>query len=147
MKDDVQNLFAEIGEAGCYALCLCSVAEEYFQRNDRAFELDVHKAIQLGIEKKCIYYNHNDKNDNDNMYVNYPELFLFYLTGKHWSVTKVDSSYAIKSDNEFLVDRYERIKTGAVIGHFERKNFKPIKNSLTVQYGKLVSRRLCKVND
>ena len=147
MFDDVQTFFAEVGEAGCYALCLCSVAEEYMQRSDRTFQLDVLRAIKKGVDNHCIHYNYNDKNDNDNMWVSCPETFLYYLTGKHWSVTKVDASYTVKSDKEFLIDRYERVKTGATIGHFERKNFIPYKNSLTVQYGKLVSRRLCKVND
>ena len=138
MKDGIQTLLQEAGESGCYAICLVKVAEKFKKK-----EFDLMKSIQLGIDKKCILYNRNDRNDNDNFFVCNPATFLYYLTGVHWSCEKKDYPYTAKK-GEFLIERWERNKTGVITGHFEMSDFHPIENSLTVKYGRLVSYRVLK---
>lgn len=136
LQDDIQTFLSEIGESGCYVLCLCEIASRYLGK-----KVDVEKCVRLGIEKKCIYYNPDDKNDNDNMYVSNPENFLYYLTGKKWTVVKGDYPY-IRNAKEYVVNRWERRVTGITYGHFDMDDFHPIKNSNTVKYGKIASVRV-----
>ena len=142
MFNDIQTFLAEAGEAGCYALCLINVAEEFTGNS-----VNIVEALKSGIDKGCISYNWNDKNDNDNFYVNNPATFLYYLTGKHWTVEHVSADYVKKNEKQFLIERWERVKTGTTIGHFQRENFEPITDSLTVKYGTIKSKRLCTVTN
>jgi hypothetical protein len=138
MTDGIQTFLSEAGESGCYAICLVKVAEKYKKK-----ELDLIKSLELGIEKRCILYNKKDRNDNDNFYVINPATFLFYLTGKHWNCRKENYPYTAKR-GEYIIERWERNKTGVITGHFDMQDFHPIENSLTVQYGKIVSYRVLK---
>jgi hypothetical protein len=40
------------------------------------------------------------------------------------------------------VDRWERVRTGAVTGHFRLPDWDSLHDSQTVKYGKIVSRRV-----
>lgn len=140
----IQTFLAEAGENACYTLCLIDVALEYFQAHKIDKELDIVSEIKTAVQKKYISYNWTDKNDNNNFYVQYPALFLEQLTGKKW-IVRHDIAFYKPEKNEYVINRYERQKTGYVTGHFEREDFKPICDSLTVRYGQLKSTRVCKV--
>lgn len=138
MKAGVQTLFSEAGEAACLAFCYTDVAQEYLKR-----ELDPCSSLYAGIEFKFIKYNEKDANDNDNFYVDDPEGFLEYLTGIPWEVRKETPDY-IPRPGDYVIRRFERIKTGATIAHFNRPLFDSLTDSATVRYGKLASYRICR---
>lgn len=138
MRNDIQAFLAEAGEAGCYAICLINVAEEFLVK-----EIDVSEGLLLGVDTGSIYYNAADKEDSNNFFVDSPEKFLESMTNTKWSVVKRPADY-VALPNEFVINRWERIKTGAVIGHFDRDNFHPLKHSVTVERGSIVSKRVCK---
>lgn len=141
IENDIQTFLKEAGEAGCYSLCLISVASEYLKK-----KIDVVEALKVGIEKGCIHYNELDPNDDDNFYVNYPARFLELMTGRHWEVRKGEPIHKANK-NEFIINRWERVKTGSVIAHFDREDFHPISKSLTVKNGTIKSTRICIVKD
>ena len=149
LQDGIQNFCQEIGEAACYALCLLSVAEEYNAKNQPAREFDFLKLLQKaasGTGADCIiYYNKKDLNDNNNFFVQHPDKLLFLATGKNWVVSKELNTAFKPSSKEFVIKYYERKKTGATIGHFDRDTFHPWEDSVTVKYGQLKSLRVCKV--
>jgi hypothetical protein len=63
------------------------------------------------------------------------------FTGGRWSVEKTGPEYR-PSPGEYVVDYWERTKTGAVIGHFRLPDWDSLHDSMTVRYGKIVSKRV-----
>jgi len=145
MKPGIQTLFAEAGEAACYALSGGDVADEYLQKHGRP-GVDPCQALLVGIDKKRIYYNPNDENDEKNFYVDNMAGFLEDLTGVRWEVTKAAPD-AVIPPGSYVIERWERVKTGAVLGHFARtkapRPFNSLTRSLCVERGTLVSLRIC----
>ncbi|MBQ1592880.1 MAG: hypothetical protein II077_12670 [Treponema sp.] len=144
LRNGIQQFMGEAHEAACCALCLIDVAQEYRDAHGQG-SIDVMEALYKACDKGYIYLNWKNLNDNDNFYVQYPALFLEQMTGKKWDYRHEGATYQPKK-GEYLIQRYERKKTGYTIGHFQRDGlFEPIEGSLTVQYGKLVSTRVCRV--
>jgi hypothetical protein len=56
-------------------------------------------------------------------------------------VEKTGPNYT-PAKGEYVVDRWERVKTGAVIGHFRLPDWDSLYDSMTVRYGKIVSKRV-----
>ncbi len=145
LRNGIQQFMGAIGGAGCYALCLVDVAMEFAAENGSPCYPDIIANLYAGCDLGFIYFNKDDPVDDGNMYVKDPAAFLSLLTGKAWQVRKeYDLSYVPKA-GEYVIKRYERTATGRTIGHFERDEFHPIRNSLTVMQGKPVSLRICKV--
>lgn len=143
LRNGIQQFLGEINQSGCYALCLIDVAAEY-----NCKIIDVVQSIYDGCDKGYIYFNPDNLDDNNNMYVKNPAKFLEMLTGVKWCDPKkitINPAEYTPGPGEYIIQYYERVKTGAVVGHFERDYFKPIRNSLTVKYGKLHSLRVLKV--
>jgi hypothetical protein len=139
MKPGIQTVLQEAGEAACYALCLGDVAQEHL-----GCELTACTVLDAAIEGKYVHYDPNNSDDNDNFYVEYPAGLLGALTGEVWDVRKESADYTALP-GEYVIERWERVKTGAVIGHFKRPNWNSLVRSATVEFGKLVSLRICKV--
>ena len=137
MRQGIQTFFSEAGEAACYGFALGNVAEEYLKS-----EIDPDRALMAGIEEGFIHYSWDNPDDSDNFYVDHPEGFLKYLTGRKWTVRKEGPDYQPKP-GEYLIQRYERTQTGQVIGHFRRPNWDSLVNSVTVRCGQIVSTRVC----
>jgi hypothetical protein len=137
MKQGMQTFFSEAGEAACYALALVNVAEEYL-----GHEIDADAALLAGIDKGYIHYSWGNPDDNDNFFVGNPAGLLGDLTGRPWTVRKEAANYSPRP-REFIIDRWERVKTGAVIGHFRRPQWDSLVNSVTVRCGTIVSLRVC----
>jgi len=129
MKPGIQSFLYDVGTDGCYALCILQLANASPDRLEEA------------INKRFIKFNYNDYNDNDNMYVMAPAEMLTWLTGKKWTLTKEAANYQVKP-SELVVERWERVKTGATIGHFRLPTWDPISDSVTVRLGTLVSKRV-----
>lgn len=136
MKNGIQTFFAEAGEAACYALSIIEIAIRFTGKN-----LDPVKSLELGIGSGCILYNWDDPSDPDNFYVKMPDKFLSILTGKRWSVEKVHASY-VSRNGEYAVDRWELAATGALMAHFNLRDWDSLLFSKTVKYGRIVSRRV-----
>lgn len=138
MIEGIQNFLDEAGEAGCYVLALTSVAEE-----ENHEDIDVLAAMRKGITGGMIHYNEANPNDNDNFYVNDAAGYLNRLTGDRWEVRKEGPNYQ-PFHGEYEIDRWERVKTGQTFAHFNRPFWEPYVGSLTVKYGKIVSKRICR---
>jgi hypothetical protein len=136
MKQGIQTLLGEAGEAACYALDIIEIAE---RENFR--EKDVMASLSAGIDRGYIYYNEKDPHDNDNFFVADPAAFLAMLAGGRWTVEKAGPGY-VPAPGEYVVDRWERVRTGAVTGHFRLPDWDSLHDSMTVRYGAIVSKRV-----
>jgi hypothetical protein len=136
MKAGIQTMMQEAGESACYALDIIEIAERIRKSSINPIQA-LYKAFDLGY----IYYNAQDPNDNNNFFVKNPAAFLSDMTSQKWEVEKVPAAYMDK-DGEYVVDYWERQATGKTIGHFRLHDWDPLMSSLTVRYGKLVSRRV-----
>jgi len=132
----IQTFLDEAGDAACYALDIIKIAELYLNS-----EMEPVEWLLKGIDKHFIYYNHDDPNDNQNFFVNDPAGFLTMMTDSPWSVQKTDANYIPQKD-EYVVERWERVRTGTTIGHFRLPDWDSLFNSQTVKYGKIVSKRI-----
>lgn len=149
MKNGMQDFLGEIGESGCYALCLLDVAEEYLTiEQKKNLKVDYIGLLLKACEKGVITYDFSNKNNPDNFYVQYPAQFLEMVTGKKWEVTHEPAYYWIDASRygkEFKINRWELKSCGKTTAHFERDSFHPIEDSRTVKLGKIVSTRICRV--
>lgn len=136
MRAGIQTLLGEAGEAACYALDILEIAERV-----SGCKLDPVEALYQGIGRGFIYYNEGDPNDNDNFFVEDPGALLAMAAGGRWTVEKTGPGYAA-APGEYVVDRWERVKTGTVIGHFRLPDWDSLYDSMTVRYGKIVSKRV-----
>jgi hypothetical protein len=135
MKAGIQTLLGEAGEAACYALDILEIAGRV------GVHFDPLDALYRGIERGYIYYNEKDPNDNDNFFVEDPAALLSMLAGGRWTVEKAGPDY-VPAQREYVVDRWERVKTGTVIGHFRLPDWDSLHDSQTVRHGKIVSKRV-----
>lgn len=148
MRRGIQTILAEAGEAACYALCLGKVAEKWVQagqpEGEEPFEIDACQVVLVGIDSGAVYYDEDAPDNNNNFYVERPAELLRLLTGVEWEVFKADAGYVPKP-GEFAIQRWERTKTGAVLGHFRLRDWDPVRDSATVRLGAIVSQRICRV--
>jgi hypothetical protein len=136
MKAGIQTFLGEAGEAACYALAILEIAERAAGR-----KLDLVETLYAGIARGFIRYNEDDPDDNDNFFVADPAALLAMATGTKWTVEKTGAGY-VPRPGEYIVDRWERVKTGAVIGHFRLPDWDSLRYSATVRQGKIASRRV-----
>jgi hypothetical protein len=136
MKAGIQTLLGEAGEAACYALDILEIAER-----EKWQSIDPVEALYRGIDQGYIYYNERDPNDNNNFFVNDPAALLSMFAGGRWTVEKTGPEY-IPAKGEQVVERWERTKTGVIIGHFRLSDWDSLQDSMTVKYGKIVSKRV-----
>lgn len=148
LKDGIQQFLGEGNEGACCALCLLNVAQCYNAENGGHYAFDalevLNEACKGPTKSSVIYYNKSNLQDNNNFFVQDPPALLKMCTGKVWEYRKEGPDYKPKK-GEYVFNYYERVKTGSVTGHFEADNFHPIIGSLTVKYGKLHSKRVCRV--
>jgi hypothetical protein len=137
MKAGIQRIFMELGEAGCYFLCIGEISER-----ERGYPIDPVAEFIKAVENRIIRYKYDDPNYEDNCFVDSPDRLLSILTGKKWMCRKVyDINYRPKA-NERVIQYWERKATGKVYGHFVLSDWDPLGNSLTRKSGSLVSLRV-----
>jgi hypothetical protein len=140
MKQDffigVQTFLVEAGESACYALAIIKLATKITGKY-----FPVVETLNECIERKYIYFNLGNQNDDNNFFVNDPAKMLSHLTGIRWSIEKCGADYKAKID-EWIVQRWERVRTGSTTGHFRLPDWDSLVNSQTVKYGKIVSTRV-----
>ena len=137
----IQTFLQEAGEAACYALDIIKIAEEVLGK-----ELPCVESLLLGVEKGCISYNWENREDSSNFFVTRPAEFLTALTGRRCGVRVVDDPGEVKTwkakEREYTVQCWQRKKTGYVVTHFRRPLWDSLASSVTVREGKLVSLRV-----
>jgi hypothetical protein len=133
-------MLGEAGEAACYALAVLEIADRERKLSNWG-PVNPVDALYKGIEYGYIYYNERNPNDNDNFFVKDPAAFLAVFAGGRWAVEKTGPGY-IPAKGEHVVDRWERVRTGAVTGHFRLPDWDSLQDSMTVRYGKIVSKRV-----
>jgi hypothetical protein len=142
MKQGIQTLMTEAGEAACYALCIIEIANRLNKQ-----EMPVMETLIKAIDSKYIYYNWKNASDNDNFTVLKPAEWLSQLAGGNWSVKKlpaIPNAEYYPYPGEYVIDRWERQVTGKTIGHFRLPDWDSLADSQTVKYGKIVSKRVFK---
>jgi hypothetical protein len=139
MRQGIQIFLQEAGEAACYALTIIKLAEDLIGKH-----IDIVDALEKGTDAKYIYYNAKNMNDNNNFYVEKPDLFLTMLTNKKCTVSHVPVEYKAQK-NEYLIDRWERVTTRGTMSHFRLPEWDCYPGSPTVTQGKIVSRRCFKI--
>ena len=137
MKFD-QSFYKAIGEWGCYALCICNIAEQVL-----GHPVDKVSMIEEAIKKGYISWNDDNYLDPKNFDVNQPALFLGMMTGRRFAVRKEFNDVLYRPmPGEYIVERWER--NG--YGHFARtrEGYNSLQDSKCVTLGKLASLRIFK---
>lgn len=132
MKEGIQSFFLSAGNNGCYCFSIIKLAERILKK-----DIDVHTALQAGIDKKYIRVNKKNYAQSDNFYVLEPAKFLTYLSGWKCGVKKAPADYKPKN-GELIVEHWKR----AGYGHFRLSDWDSLENSQTVKYGKISSLRV-----
>jgi hypothetical protein len=129
--DAVQKICKQIGESGCYFVCLLHLVN----RDDDAIKLYKESVANGGIKEDCFVIS--------------PQLVLETASGKKFEVKYAGQFYKAEPD-EFQILRFERKCTGTTYAHFVvgagKGNvvFDPLGDSQTVKYGQVVSQRIIK---
>lgn len=137
LRDGIQTFLSEAGESACYAIDIVKIAERITGK-----EFDLLKALQLGIEERDIYFYLERPDDNNNFFVEHPDLFLSRLVGAPWKLEKVEDTKYIPKTGEYVVQRWERKTTSGFYSHFRLPDWDSLVNSKTVEFGALVSLRV-----
>ena len=136
MRPGIQTFLDEAGDAACYSLCIIKIAER-----ELGGEIQPLDALTDGINRGFVYYNWEDKNDNDNFFNNVPNEFLSLMAGGTWTVTKERADYRAKP-GEHVVERWERTTPKGSTNHFKLPDWDSLVDSQTVKFGRIVSTRV-----
>ena len=118
-----QRVAKNIGEGGCYFLCLCKLAETLGVSIDVLLWYDVAVKEEF-MDREC--------------FLTSPDLLLSRMSGRKFSVRKESASY-VCLPGEYEVLRYEIPR---VSGHFVLPGFDPYGDSHTLAVGQLASKRI-----
>jgi hypothetical protein len=140
MRQGVQTLLAELGEAACLALCICELGKPGLSEGD-AVDL-IRRAIDLGY----IDYDEKDRSNPNNCCVRNRDAFMDMVSGQRgWKSTKEGPGYTARP-GEKLIECWSWNETtdGKVIAHqhFRLPGWDPIIEARTVRYGHLESYRV-----
>ena len=127
MKEPRQRVMSEVGEEGCYLLCVVDIAEEVLRER-----IDAVVAYLDGVEKGCV---------RENCLMTKSEGFLEMLTGVPWT-KRYESATYVKKNGEFEVQKWQRKSGSGTVDHFKRENYDPYGDSRTVREGFLESKRI-----
>jgi len=151
MLKHIQTLCIGVGDGACYALSLTKVAERFLAR-----DLDVLRAISEATEKKItiddkevkiIKFNWLAPTDNEAMYVNSPAGFLKMLTGRNWAVRREDATYKTDNPKEYIINSWGMSNAEGAPRHFTFDTDDTLYKSPLRTNGKLISVRVCRVED
>ena len=127
MKEPRQRVMSEVGEEGCYLLCIVDIAEEVLKER-----IDAVVAYLDGIERGFV---------QENCLMTNAAGFLEMLTGVKWE-KRYESATYVKKDGEFEVQKWQRKSGVGTVDHFKRENYDPYGDSRTVREGFLESKRI-----
>jgi len=127
MKEPRQRVMSEVGEEGCYLLCIVDIAEEVLKER-----IDAVVAYLDGIERGFV---------QENCLMTNAAGFLEMLTGVKWE-KRYESATYVKKDGEFEVQKWQRKSGVGTVDHFKREIYDPYGDSRTVREGYLESKRI-----
>lgn len=140
MREDVQTLLAELGEAACLALCICELGKPGIT------EAEGLSLILEGMSRGYIEYDEEDRNNPDNCFVANRDAFMDLVTGERgWKSTTEDAAYRPKPGEKVIECwKWEEHAKNKLITHthFKLQQWDPYKNSQTLKYGNLESLRV-----
>ena len=140
MRQGVQTLLAELGEAACLALCICELGTPGLPESEAV------GLILEGIRRGYILYDENDRQNPNNFFVQDRDGFMEMVTGQAtWRSTRESPGYKPKP-GEKLIEcwKWDETLAGKIISHqhFRLPNWDPIKEARTVRFGQLESCRV-----
>lgn len=140
MRQGVQTLLSELGEAACLALCICELGKPALS------EAEGVGFILEGMKRGYILYDENDRSNPNNCFVQNRDALMELVTGqKGWTSTKENPAYKEKP-GERLIECWvwEEKAAGRTVvhQHFRLPGWDPLKDARTVRYGRLESYRV-----
>lgn len=141
----LQSFMLSAGNYSCYALQVINIARKFLKKYNTGKEINSFNALIMGVERGFITFNKGNYSDDDNFFVKDPTGFLEALTGRKWSLRRVDANYIEKAD-EYAVNFWAKSKANADkgIGHFDAPDYHTLQYSVTMRVGKIYSRRIFK---
>jgi hypothetical protein len=132
MNEARQKICSQIGQFGCYFLCIVHLAEEILKERIDVVELYEASTFTGVMGEDC--------------FVNDPAKLIKMMVPGEWTMTRYGTGYVPK-DGEYEITRYERTTTAGVLSHFVVTStgnvlYDPLGDSMTVKYGKAVSKRV-----
>jgi len=125
----IQTFCGSLGKWSCYAFCILKIAE-----TETGKRLDVLKEILIGIYSGWIWYNWENHDDKENLFVRNAENWLVYLTGERYEVEKV---YEKPQSANYVVECWNN-------AHFRLPDWDSLAYSNSVATGKITSWRVFK---
>jgi hypothetical protein len=140
MRQGVQTLLAELGEAACLALCICELGKPGISEGE-ALE-NILEAIRRG----WIDYDEQNRNNPDNCFVKQRDELMELVTGqKGWTSTTEAPGYQPKP-GERCIECWMWVEhtRGSTTKHqhFRLNDWDPYHDPLTVKNGYLQSLRV-----
>ena len=141
----LQQFFKMAADNSCYASCLVKLACR-INKTDHNLT-NIGRALDIGFDKNYLGINKDDYSDYGPAFTVYkPEKWLTDLTGKKISVRKESATYkCAKNEYEILFYAKSQENANENIGHFILPDYDPNKTSVTVNTGKVYSKRIIKV--
>jgi hypothetical protein len=136
LNNGIQDFIKAIGDEGCYALCLCKIAEIAEPLSGYPNGVEPVTNINLAIEAGCI------KND---MTVLDGAGFLRDMTGRKWTKEYKPAGYK-PAEGDYLIAEWFNKRTGKT--HFTLEypvKWNSLRDSVTVKEGVIRSYRLYRV--
>jgi hypothetical protein len=133
MRPGIQVVLAELGEAACFALCICELGKPGISEGE-ALEL-----ILEGMGRGYIDYDEQHRDNPDNCFVRDRDGFMDLVTGESgWKSTTEGADYRPKV-GERIIEYWEwteHLKDRDVVHkHFKLRNWDPYLASRTVYFG------------
>ena len=133
MREGIQTLLAELGEAACLALCICELGKPGMAEGE-ALEFIIE-----GIDRGYIYYDEEHRENPDNCFLCDRDSFMDLVTGETgWKSTTEDGDY-LPRIGEKVIEYWEwteRLKDRIITHiHFKLKTWDPYYNSRTTKFG------------
>jgi len=140
MREGIQTLFAELGEAACLALCICELGKPDISEGE-ALSL-----ILEGMRRGYIEYNEEDRDNPDNCFVANRDAFMDLVIGERgWQSTTEGARYRAKPGERIIECwKWKEAAKNTLITHwhFKLPRWDPWKNSQALKYGTLESLRV-----
>jgi hypothetical protein len=135
MIQGIQSLFAELGEAACFALCIVELGKPACDEGEAL------RFILRGIASKYIKYDWGNRANPDNCFVQDRDSFMGLVQNEKGWKSSVEGKDYSANPGELVVEHWlwvEKVKNGSVAHeHFRLKGWDPIANSPTVMNGKI----------
>jgi len=140
MREGIQNLLSEIGQAGCLALCICELGKPGLSEGEAV------DSILEGIQRGYIDYDEANTNNPTNLFVRNRDALMELVTGQEGWVSSTEKPDYTLQDGERSIEcwRWNEITKDKPIvhTHFRLPHWDPYRTSKTRTYGYLESLRV-----